>query len=169
MIRILTLILFSQILILEVQAQISCPEKLNPSDLTDQHRSSSLSGNGAWKYSRSYSNSDLNGDGEKEIIHLLADVEMIDGEPAWDDGQPWEIVIEEQNGEKTSVFLDYVQLGSVEIDLINRESVQELLLIVRQGADIKILTISYNHPNEFFGCKQFVGIVDTYSKNWKQN
>ncbi len=167
--RILILLLLSQLIILDVKAQASCAEKLEPSELVNQRSSSSLDDSGAWGYNRSYSKSDLNGDGKAETIHLLANVEVINGEPAWDDGQPWEVVIEEQNGTKTSVFLDYVQLGSVEINLINKKANQELLLIVRQGAGIKILTITYNGPDKFSGCKQFNGVVDTYSKNWKQN
>lgn len=128
-----------------------------------------MDGYAAWEYHRTYSNSDLNGDGKTERIHLLANVELVNGKPAWDDGQLWELIVEEKNGTKTSVFLDYIQLGSVEVNLIKKvQQSQELLLIIRQGADITIITINYKNPDKFSGCKVFSGVVDSYSKNWNQ-
>jgi len=46
-------------------------------------------------------------------VVLTARVELYRGRPAWDDGQPWQVYIEEGDSTRTYVFARYVQLGTL--------------------------------------------------------
>jgi hypothetical protein len=67
----------------------------------------------AWGY-RQAASADLNGDGNLETVVLVARVETIGpGRVAWDDGQPWQLYVEDADGNLTIVFSRYVQLGTL--------------------------------------------------------
>ncbi|MBO8155880.1 MAG: bZIP transcription factor [Bacillaceae bacterium] len=73
--------------------------------------------------------SDLDQDGEKEIIELYVDAAKMDnGEFAWDDGQPWLLVVKDE-GKTYPLFHDYVQLGSLKFWVMEREQERSILLL----------------------------------------
>ena len=56
---------------------------------------------------------DLDGDGQPERAVLAARVELYQGRPAWDDGQPWQVYVEEPDGSRSDLYRRFVQLGTV--------------------------------------------------------
>ncbi len=83
-----------------------------PIVLIDSSISPAVAGQDGWNYQLS-SQADLNGDGQPERVVLTARVEVIRGRPAWDDGQPWQVYIEEPGGHRTYVYAQRLQLGSL--------------------------------------------------------
>lgn len=56
---------------------------------------------------------DLDADGTGERVVVIARVELIRGRPAWDDGHPWQVVVERADGQRDLVYARYVQLGTL--------------------------------------------------------
>lgn len=68
-------------------------------------------------------------------------------EPAqgiWDDGQPWQVYIEEQTGEVTYVFADYVQLTQPAFVL--RKTDPRLTIVLPREDLTRILDCTYRGP-----------------------
>jgi hypothetical protein len=101
-----------------------------------------------WQY-RKYSFYDLDGDGIQEKIVILANVELSsNGEPAWDDGQRWEVRIEEPAGTKTRVFAQYVQFGEVQGYITNQDGQLALLLLEKSSNYLRGSEVIYLGPNK---------------------
>jgi hypothetical protein len=69
-------------------------------------------GEGGWNYHQTVAR-DLNGDGSAERVVITARVEMIRGQPVWDDGQPWQVYIVDQSGTRTNIYSRRLQLGTL--------------------------------------------------------
>jgi hypothetical protein len=83
-----------------------------PAQLVDSTVPPAIAGTGGWNYQQR-ATSDLDGDGAAEQVVLTARVELSRGRPAWDDGQPWQVYIEERDSTRTYVYAQFVQLGTV--------------------------------------------------------
>ena len=84
--------------------------------LVDSTFPPAVAGEAGWNYQQS-AQADLNGDGQLEHVVLTARVELYRGRPAWDDGQPWQVYIEEQDGRRTYVYAQRLQLGTLTMRL----------------------------------------------------
>ena len=73
-----------------------------------------VAGEAGWDYHQSVG-VDLNGDGRPERVVLTARVELVRGRPAWDDGQPWQVYVESQDGTRTYVYAQRLQLGALTV------------------------------------------------------
>ena len=71
-----------------------------------------VAGEDGWNYHRT-AEADLDGDGEAERVVLTARVELYRGRPAWDDGQPWQVYVQESDGRRTYVYARRLQLGAL--------------------------------------------------------
>ncbi len=91
---------------------------------------------------------DLDGDGEQEQAVLTARVEMVDGRPAWDDGQPWQVYVEEPGGERTHVYARRLQLGTLTLRLGRAAPAEPpmILLIEHLPDRLALYEISYERP-----------------------
>lgn len=69
------------------------------------------------------------------------------GQGIWDDGQPWQVYIEEQTGEITHVFADYVQLTQPAFVL--RTAEPRLTIVLPREGLTRILDCSYKGPGRF--------------------
>lgn len=70
-----------------------------------------------WAYRRSLT-ADLDGDGAAEQILVLANVELDEaGEPVWDDGHGWEVVVVAADGTRTRLYARFLQLGRLAAEL----------------------------------------------------
>ncbi|HHW10286.1 MAG TPA: hypothetical protein GXX29_09955 [Firmicutes bacterium] len=106
-------------------------------------------GTPGWEYHKILA-ADLDGDGETELVHMLARLAedpMRPGEYQWDDGQPWQVYIEDGT-EITHIYARYVQLGKL-LALLTAETSPRLALLEIQGAGVALYTIDYRGPERF--------------------
>ena len=82
--------------------------------LVDSTLPRAVAGEEGWNYSQA-AQADLDSDGEAERVVLTARVELVRGRPAWDDGQPWQVYVEEADSTRTYLYARFVQLGTVEM------------------------------------------------------
>ena len=75
-----------------------------------------VAGEAGWDYHQSVE-VDLTGDGQPERVVLTARVEMVRGQPAWDDGQPWQVYIEAPGGGRTYLYAQRLQLGTLTMEV----------------------------------------------------
>ena len=100
-----------------------------------------------WQFGRS-SMVDVDGDGVPERIVVAARAEVLRGQPLWDDGQPWQVYVEEASGERTLLFARYVQLGTVTARVTLEEpGLPTAVLIIEHLPDgINLYEIEYSGP-----------------------
>ncbi len=80
-----------------------------------------IAGKDGWNYQQSVSR-DLNGDGRAERVVITAKVEMYRGQPAWDDGQPWQVYVEDESGARTYLYARRLQLGTLKMRVTQPDS-----------------------------------------------
>lgn len=105
------------------------PVDPQPVDLIDPAIPPAVAGEGGWDYQRSAA-ADLSGDGEPERVILAARVEMVQGQPAWDDGQPWQVYIEAADGSRTYIYAQRLQLGTLTMRLTLAEGDRRATIVL---------------------------------------
>jgi hypothetical protein len=85
---------------------------LPSTSLVDSAQTPAVAGREGWNYQQA-AVADLDADGIDERVVLTARVELVRGRPAWDDGQQWQVYIEEPDGTRTHIYAQFVQLGTV--------------------------------------------------------
>lgn len=116
--------------------------------LVDTALPPATAGNDGWEYHLRAS-ADLDGDGQPERASLIARVEMNQRGPLWDDGQPWQLYIEEADGTRTYVYRRFVQLGTVEAHVSSPTSggtARSILLIEKTPQAIRVYEVTYTGP-----------------------
>lgn len=133
-----------------------------PVDLVDPQYQSTDDGHRQWDYQR-VATADLDDDGTEENIIVTAAVPRApqEGEHEhedafiWNDGQPWQVYVEEPGGERTYVFAQFVQLGKLDV-FVTAEPTEEhgkedkQVLIDQSTVHAKALyVIDYQGTQEF--------------------
>ncbi|MEX2181613.1 MAG: hypothetical protein WD771_06185 [Gemmatimonadaceae bacterium] len=80
--------------------------------LVDPAIPAAVAGADGWNYVR-VAEGNLTGSGAPMRVVLTARVELIRGQPAWDDGQPWQVYVEAPDGRRTYVYAQRLQLGGL--------------------------------------------------------
>lgn len=98
---------------------------------------------------------DVDGDGQEEQVVVLAAVDRVREDPdaspvdefAWDDGQPWQVYVEEPDGSRTYLFSRFVQLGAVDalVDPDNRR----IWIVVKTGVGIDVYEVIHEDPDGY--------------------
>ena len=106
-----------------------------------------VAGEAGWNYQQT-AESDLDGDGSPERIILTARVELYRGRPAWDDGQPWQVYIESPEGNRTYIFAQRLQLGTLTMRLGQSDNGDStmVILLVHLPDKLSLYEISYLGP-----------------------
>ncbi len=105
---------------------------------------------------------DLDGDGQLERVVLTARIELIGGRPAWDDGQPWQVYVQEADGTLTYLFARYVQLGTLTMRVALPESGRgaSVILIEHLPDQLSLYEIEYRAPGSASAIQRFQRRVD---------
>jgi hypothetical protein len=103
-----------------------------------------------WGY-RQAADADLNGDGNLERVVLAARVETYRGRLAWDDGQPWQLYVEDADGNRTLVFSRYVQLGTLIMRVTRPEEIERAAVVLLEHLPdrMTLYEIHYAAPGAF--------------------
>ncbi|MBW3628031.1 MAG: hypothetical protein KY464_01925 [Gemmatimonadetes bacterium] len=81
-------------------------------DLVSTRHDDAVIGQAGWAHGQS-ATGDFDGDGTPERAVIIANAEDYRGRVLWNDGQIWQVYIEEPDGTRTYVYKQFLQLGSV--------------------------------------------------------
>lgn len=135
------------VLLLASCSAIEAGRKAPGPSLIDTTISTAAVGEGGWNYYRS-SEADLNGDGNEEKIVLAAQVEIARGRPAWSDGHNWQVYVQSPAGERTLIYAQRLQLGTVTLRLTEQRSTADILLIEHLPDHLAVYQVRYIAPGE---------------------
>lgn len=132
-----------------------------PVQLVDTAIAPAVAGEGGWNYHRT-AEADLNGDGRPERVVLTAMVELYRGRPAWDDGQYWQVYIQEQDGRRTYVYARRLQLGTLAMRITSgSNSVPPAIVLLEHLPDqLSVYEASYEAPGRASTIVQFQRDLD---------
>lgn len=102
-------------------ASVTISDSLQVTPPIDSTIPPAIAGQDGWNYVES-ATADVMGDSVHERIVLTARVELYRGRPAWDDGQPWQVYIESQDGRRTYLYAQRLQLGTLTMRVTHAES-----------------------------------------------
>jgi hypothetical protein len=100
---------------------VTLPDSLAVVQLIDSRIPPAIAGQDGWNYVES-ATADVMGDSLPERIVLTARVELYRGRPAWDDGQPWQVYVESQDGQRTYLYAQRLQLGTLTMRITRADS-----------------------------------------------
>lgn len=114
-------------------------------------------GDPGWDYHR-LATADLDGDGQPERASLIARVDSGEDGFLWDDGQPWQLHIEEADGTRTYAYRRFVALGMVEAHVATPAAGGSgfvILLVENTPGNIRIFEVAYAGPGKVTVVQQF--------------
>lgn len=122
----------------------AAPPPAPPLALIDSAIPPAIAGEDGWNYQQSVS-ADLTGDGQPDRVVMTARVELVRGQPAWDDGQPWQVYVEPSGGSRTYLYAQRLQLGTLTMRLSQPDSSQlPTVILLEQLPDrMRILEASF--------------------------
>lgn len=137
------------------------PQESPPVTLVDSTIPPAVAGEDGWMYRQSAA-ADLDGDGTGERVVLTARVELIRNRPVWDDGQPWQVYVEEDGGERTYLYARFVQLGTVTIRIGLPEAGKpaSVILLEHLPDRISLHELEYRGPGHVQPVQRFVRSLD---------
>lgn len=130
-------------------------------ELVDTAIVPAAAGEEGWHYSQAVE-ADLDGDGRPERVVLAARVELYRGRPAWDDGQPWQVYVEEAHGARTRLYVRYVQLGTVamRVGLAEGGRPASVVLVEHLPDRLAVYEVEYRGPGDAVVAEHFVRALD---------
>ena len=129
--------------------------------IVDSAIAPAVAGQDGWNYEQS-AEADLNGDGRAERIVLTARVEKYRGRFAWDDGHPWQLYIEDQDGARTYVYSRRIQLGTLAMRITNgtQDSTPSIVLIEHTPDQLNVYEAFYEASERSSTVLQFQRDLD---------
>lgn len=127
--------------------------------LVDSGQSPAVAGVDGWNYHRSAS-ADIDGDGALERVVIAARVEMVRGRPAWDDGQQWQVYVEEADSSRTVVYARRLQLGALtlRIEASSGSGPRHIVLMEHLPDRLAVYEVGYRGPGD-------IGSTVRYERN----
>lgn len=128
-----------------------------PFVLVDTTLPPATAGEAGWDY-HLRADADLDGDGQPERASLIARVARGPGQDfQWDDGQPWQLSIQEADGTRTDVYRRFVQLGTVEAHVATAESGdgRVILIVEHVPQSMRIYEVTYAGPGRVTAVERF--------------
>ena len=129
--------------------------------LVDTAIAPAVAGEDGWNYAQEVE-ADLDSDGQAERLVLTARVELYRGRPAWDDGQPWQVYVEEGDGRRTYLYSRFVQLGTVAMRVGRAEGglAASVILLEHLPDRLAVHEIQYDGPNDVTTSERFQRALD---------
>lgn len=120
-----------------------------------------VAGEDGWNY-HERAQGDLNGDGRTEVVVLTARVELVQGRPAWDDGQPWQVYVETEGGERTYLYAQRLQIGTLTLRVSQGSEGQggTVLLLEHLPDQFTLYEATYGGPQEVSVAVEFQRSLD---------
>lgn len=120
-----------------------------PAVTIDSAIAPAIAGEDGWNYVQR-ATADLDGNGVAEQVVLTARVELYRGRPAWDDGQPWQVYIESPGGDRTYVYAQRLQLGTLTMRVSFADSGQasSIVLLEQLPDRITVYEATYDGPSD---------------------
>jgi hypothetical protein len=125
--------------------------------LVDSALPAAAAGDAGWAY-HLRANADLDGDGQPERASLIAQVDSTERGFLWDDGQPWQLYVEEADGTRTYAYRRLVQLGTVQAHVSTAASgggALSILLVENTPQAIRLYEITYAGPGRVTTIERF--------------
>lgn len=121
-------------------------------DLLDKNYAPVAQDEPGWDYKQTVA-ADLDGDGTQERVVIMARVERSPdnpGEYLWDDGQPWQVLVESSSGDQTPVYSRWVQIGQLKgfISEEKKNGGHDLILLELTGAGVSLYRVEYDGPRQ---------------------
>lgn len=123
--------------------------RIDASVLVDRDIPPAVAGEEGWDYQLS-TTADFDGDGQAERAVITARVEMVRGQPAWDDGQPWQVYVEEADGTRTYIYAQRLQLGPLvmRVTLAEDSGRPAIVLLEHLPDRIRLFEAEYGGPSD---------------------
>lgn len=64
----------------------------------------------------------------------------------FDDGQPWQVYVEEADGKRTYLYSRWVQIGTLEVGISEDKGKPSVVILERQGFSFSLYRIHYGGP-----------------------
>jgi hypothetical protein len=130
-------------------------------DLVDSTISPAIAGREGWDFQQSATH-DFDGDGQAERVVLTAHVALMRGRPAWDDGQQWQVYVEEPDSTRTYIYAQFVQLGTVTLRVGEAADGgrASIVLIEHLPDRLGVYETDYQAPGRFSTTQRFVRTLD---------
>ena len=77
---------------------------------------------------------------------MTARVELVRGQPAWDDGQPWQVYVEHADGRRDYVYAQRLQLGTLSLRMSQEDSTRLPTVILLEQLPERWRIIEVNYP-----------------------
>ena len=160
-----TVMLFSSVQVFAEASQLSdtkcqpllSEDYLQPIYMEPDFHSKPIRNWEGWDYRKLAAKTDLNKDGNKENVWVLANVTKGKNKNDWywDDGQRWAVVIQGKEGKQTLAFLGWVQWDIIEPKIIK----------LKDGNKKIQFSITYENSYEE---NQIVYLIETYDIFYRQ-
>lgn len=137
------------------------PTSVSLSEVLDSLIPPAIAGEAGWNYSQS-AEADLDGDGMPERVVLTARVELVRGRPAWDDGQPWQVYIEAADGQRSYLYAQRLQLGTLTMRVTLAEAGRpaSVVLLEHLADRLSLYEIRYAGPGRASVALRFQRMLD---------
>ena len=144
--------------------EVAAADTISPAppsvQLVDSTISPAVAGEEGWHYQQSV-DVDLTGDGHLERVVLTARVELYRGRPAWDDGQPWQVYVEDRSGTRTYVYAQRLQLGTLTMRVTRGEADPPVVVLLEHLPDrMRVVEASYMGPGRVSVAVRYQGDLD---------
>jgi hypothetical protein len=130
-------------------------------DLVDPSIPPAVGGQDGWNYQQATA-VDLDGDGTPERAVLTARVELYQGRPAWDDGQPWQVYVEEPDSSRTYLYARRLQLGTLTMraGVADGDRLPSIILLEHLPHRLAVYEATYAGPDSASVVTRFEREVD---------
>ena len=116
-----------------------------PLDLIDPAIPPAIAGEDGWNFHQAV-RADFTGDGRPERVVMTARVELVRGQPAWDDGQPWQVYVESNDSTRTYIYAQRLQLGTLSMRMSQPDSTRLPTIILLEQLPERWRLIEVDYP-----------------------